>query len=873
MAREKLMALLWPEVDDERARRNLAQAVYALRQELGDDALQGGTWDLRLNGVLIGSDIAEFEQAGKSGALEQAAALYDGPFLDGFAAAGSSEFDRWAETRRSEITHEYASLLDQLAAQAEARRDAGAAVAWLRKRAAGDTHDGKVAARLIRALARAGDPGAARAHATSFQAGLAEALGLPPDAEVEAAVQAIDRIEVLPATTPAAPAATPAPGVTRRRRFLLPGVMIAFLVLGLLLWGSRRFLRPPARVETVSIGRLADYRPLPREELIGPLGDLLATSLARSPSVRVVSTARMYELLSRSDTTRQKASSAWAEVARLAGATQVVEGALYPLPDGRLMLDLRRVDLKSGEVLGAARAQAGEPFALVDSATAVLLASFGAEVPSGSIKARTTSSLAAYRLYEQGLRAWFRYDVRQAERLFMAALTEDSTFAMAAYYAGRASGWQDMLSRIRLAERLATRVTERERLLICAGSAMLLSDPRLGACADSLVTRFPEEVEGYFYAATARNSDGDFLGAMLYFERVVAMDSIARFPSGADCRACNALAGIYSSFVAADSLPAAERTVRRWTRLLPQSALGWYYTAELMSIAGRPDEAMAAARVFDSLSPASSFARLVHGQNLIRQGRADTAAAYLEQEARLSSGQARAEALWFRVIALREAGRGAEAIEGARRYRREVGALATSATRPSSTHPASLLEGVALESVGRFREAAAVYDSIARWQFPDDFPSSTARRTAWSLTHVASALAAAGDTMRLARLADSVRAIGARSGFGRDRLLHWHIRGLLHTARGQDSLALDAFRAAIYSTTFGYSRTNVEMARLMLKRGQPGEAIAVLEPALRGSLEGSNLYAPRYQIHALLARAYGEVGNTSKAEEHRKLSR
>jgi DNA-binding SARP family transcriptional activator len=156
------MTLLWPEVDEERARRNLAQAVYALRQELGDNALQGGTWDLRLDAAVLASDIGEFELADNSGALEQAAALYQGPFLDGFAAAGSNEFDRWAETRRSEIAHEYASLLDRLVAQAETRRDAGAAVGRLRKRAAGDPNDGKVAALLIRALARGGDPSGAR---------------------------------------------------------------------------------------------------------------------------------------------------------------------------------------------------------------------------------------------------------------------------------------------------------------------------------------------------------------------------------------------------------------------------------------------------------------------------------------------------------------------------------------------------------------------------------------------------------------------------------------------------------------------------------------------------------------------------------------
>lgn len=804
MAREKLMTVLWPEVDDERARRNLAQGVYALRQELGDEALQGGTWDLRLNHTIITSDLAEFEEARASGALERAAELYTGPFLDGFGAAGSSEFDRWADVRRTALAHEHAAIQDRLVATERT-----------------------------------------------------EPHPAPPSSAAPLPLPVGD----------APPVTADRPGY---RRFLIP-VLAGMAVMALLVVTGRRLLRAPAQVETVSIGRLADYRPQPREELIGALGDLLATSLARSPSLRVVSTARMYELLDRSDTTRQQANSVWTDVARMAGATQVVEGALYPLPDGRLMLDLRRVDLKTGEVLGAARAQASEPFALVDSATAVLLSSLGAAVPGGSIASSTTASLAAYRLYEQGLRAWSRYDIPSAERLFLAALGEDSTFAMAAYYGARASRWPDMLSRLRHAHRLSGATTERERLLIRAGAASILSDPLLGTYADSLVTRFPEEVEGYYFAATARNAAGDFTGSMPYFERVVAMDSAARFPSGLDCRACNALTGIYGAWAAIDSLAAAERTARRWTRLLPQSPLGWHYLAEVLSCMGRYEESITAAMMFDSLTSAEPFARLLRGQNLIRQGRADSAAAYLQQDASFSSGAERTESLWFRVIALREADRGPEALEGARRYRREIGALSASAS--SAAHPAAFLEGVALEAAGRLRDAVMVYDSIARWVFPDDFPSSTARRTAWSLTHAASALAALGDTTRLQRLADSVRALGALSGFGRDRLLHLHIRGLLYAARGQDSLALAEFKSGIYSVTFGYTRTNMEAAKIHLKRGERREAIALLEPALRGSLEGSNLYAPRRMIHALLARAYEELGDAGKAGEHRRLAR
>src|SRR2546422_11560358 len=49
----------------------------------------------------------------------------------------------------------------------------------------------------------------------------------------------------------------------------------------------------------------------------------------------------------------------------------------------------------------------------------------------------TTRSFAAYRMYVAGLRAYYREeDPPGAVRLFEAALAEDSSFAMAAYYAG-----------------------------------------------------------------------------------------------------------------------------------------------------------------------------------------------------------------------------------------------------------------------------------------------------------------------------------------------------------------------------------------------------------------------------------------------------
>lgn len=79
--RDQLAALLWEEVDEERARRSLNQALYALRRELGSEEAILGTRDLRLNPELIEVDLAAFETARASGALEEAARLYTGPFL------------------------------------------------------------------------------------------------------------------------------------------------------------------------------------------------------------------------------------------------------------------------------------------------------------------------------------------------------------------------------------------------------------------------------------------------------------------------------------------------------------------------------------------------------------------------------------------------------------------------------------------------------------------------------------------------------------------------------------------------------------------------------------------------------------------------
>ena len=194
--RDRLAALLWGDVDEERARRSLNQALYALRQELGAEDVILGTRELRLNPELIEVDLQAFETARASGAIEEAARLYAGPFLGDFHLPGVPAFARWADEERDGLAADYRAVLEAAAAAATARDDRGAAVLWWRRLAALEPTDAQAAQGLMRALAAGGDvPGAVR-HAEIFHQIRQDELELAPDPEVEALAERIRRGEL-----------------------------------------------------------------------------------------------------------------------------------------------------------------------------------------------------------------------------------------------------------------------------------------------------------------------------------------------------------------------------------------------------------------------------------------------------------------------------------------------------------------------------------------------------------------------------------------------------------------------------------------------------------------------------------------------------
>jgi tetratricopeptide (TPR) repeat protein len=136
------------------------------------------------------------------------------------------------------------------------------------------------------------------------------------------------------------------------------------------------------------------------------------------------------------------------------------------------------------------------------------------------------------------------------------------------------------------------------------------------------------------------------------------------------------------------------------------------------------------------------------------------------------------------------------------------------------------------------------------------------------MTLAGTALAAAGDTAQVRALADSVERVGSSSSFGRDFKLHFFLRGLLLQHENRHGEAVNAFRRSLFSLTDGYTRINLEMGRSLMALQRYPEAIAILQPALRGGVDGSNTYVTHTELHEALAQAFAGAGRRDSAAVH-----
>ena len=184
VSRDKLIGVLWPDADTERARHALRQALHAVQQALGQESLFLGTTALQLNPAVITSDVQDLEEAVEAGAHQRVVALYKGPFLDGFVVTDAPEFEHWADAQRARFARHYVASLEALAEETTARGDRAGAMEWWRRLVAEHPVSARYALGYMRALADAGDRTGAIKFAGVHAAMVRQELGTQPDAAV-----------------------------------------------------------------------------------------------------------------------------------------------------------------------------------------------------------------------------------------------------------------------------------------------------------------------------------------------------------------------------------------------------------------------------------------------------------------------------------------------------------------------------------------------------------------------------------------------------------------------------------------------------------------------------------------------------------------
>ena len=195
--RDKLVALFWPELDEQHARNALSQALYVLRTGLAEDAIITRGDEVALDPDAVWCDTTALETALDGGKPADALALYRGDLLDGFHIADAVEFDGWMERERSRLRRRVGDAAWALAESTASQGDIVEATRWARQAAEFLPADESVVRRLMKFLRDHGDRAAVIQVYEDFVGLLQREYDLPPSAETASLAKAI-RLEVQP---------------------------------------------------------------------------------------------------------------------------------------------------------------------------------------------------------------------------------------------------------------------------------------------------------------------------------------------------------------------------------------------------------------------------------------------------------------------------------------------------------------------------------------------------------------------------------------------------------------------------------------------------------------------------------------------------
>jgi len=499
--RDRLIGLLWPETETDKARHLLNVAVHAIRKALGESTLITGGDALRLELSRLRIDVLEFQQSVQRGDVGAAVDLYAGPFLEGLALPRAVEFEHWQQQETTRLKQLYLSALEESAHRTARERGAVAALPLWQRRLACTPDDARAVLQLMRILGQSGRRAEALRVAADHAQLLTAEFGVAADPDVEAYAaslrqspahmrppsQSSDVAPSLLATArqpanqrlePSLPASTefPDPLIGREavatlassrtiavpRRIALPSRRLARLALmpaaGLALLGVGYFaLSPDSRLP----GRAQPDYPrtavavLPFENLsvdppsISLAGGLHEAVLTQLSAITAISVRARTSVMAYAGTTKSVQ-----QIAEELRVGTLVEASVQVLGD-QLRVNVRLVDAATDENLwtGSYDRTLDDAFAIQSGVAQEVVTAVGAALTSAdrsTLSAAPTANPEAYRFYLQAREynsrpGYSRHNFEMAQQLYERALALDPAFALAHANLSEVHGWMHWL--------------------------------------------------------------------------------------------------------------------------------------------------------------------------------------------------------------------------------------------------------------------------------------------------------------------------------------------------------------------------------------------------------------------------------------------
>ncbi len=187
MPRARIVAMLWPSLDEPTGRRNLRRELARLR-ELGADGVVLADDDRLRLAPAVAVDLRPWSAAGDA---QSAMPVWRAALADGLDLPDAGPFTEWLDGQRERLKAQWRERTDALVSAAEARGDTGAALTHLDRLIDDDPLQERHHCRAMTLLAATGRRDAALERYQRCRALLQAELGLEPTAETEALAAAL----------------------------------------------------------------------------------------------------------------------------------------------------------------------------------------------------------------------------------------------------------------------------------------------------------------------------------------------------------------------------------------------------------------------------------------------------------------------------------------------------------------------------------------------------------------------------------------------------------------------------------------------------------------------------------------------------------